>query len=147
MLVFSVENQIRFHHHAAWRAVRAEWLGYGPNRGQRAALLRAAAFCRAHPSVTGWIIDLRHTEGAMVSHDPDWLARVFNPAMASTGVRDFINVLPPRLVLPDGLNRWEQAGRFRMADVDSLEQAGALLSGAAAGRIAVSLDAAPMAQS
>ncbi len=137
MLVFSVENQIRFHHHAEWRAVRAEWLGYGPNRGQRAALLRAADFCRGRPGITGWIIDLRHTEGAMVQHDPDWLARVFNPAMACTGVRDFINILPPRLVSDGAVSRWEQAGRFRMADVDSLAQAGALLTGLLTGLVTV----------
>lgn len=129
MLVFEVADQVRFHHHAAWHAVRVEWLGYGANRGQRAALLRAASFCRETPSVTGWIIDLRHTEGAMVWHDPDWLARVFNPAMARTQVRAFVNILPPRLADPQHIPAWDQVGPFRMADVASLEQAGALLSG------------------
>ena len=128
MLVFTVPGQIVFHHHVDWHAVRCEWLGYGPSRTQRAALLRAAAYCRAHPAITGWIIDLRHTEGAMLRHDPAWLARVFNPAMARTGVRDFINILPPRLVLPDEVGRWEQAGGFRMADAGSLEQAHAMLT-------------------
>ncbi len=129
MLVFSVENQIRFHLHAEWSAVRAEWLAFGPNRGQRAALLRGAAFCQAHPEITGWIIDLRSTEGAMVQHDPNWMARVFNPAMARTRIRRFINILPPRLVMPEEVNRWESAGSFQMADADSLAQAGRLLTG------------------
>ena len=132
MLVFAVENQIRFHHHPDWAAVRAEWLWFGPNRGQRRALLRGAAFCQQHPDVTGWIIDLRDTRGAMVQHDPDWLARVFNPAMARTGVRRFINLLPPRLVAPEAVNRWESLGGqgLLMADADSLEQAGRLLTAA-----------------
>lgn len=132
MLVFSVENQIRFHYHAGWSAVRLEWLGYGPNRGQRAALLRAVAFCHGNPDVTGWIIDLRHTEGAVVDHDPVWLSRVLNPRLVRTNLRNFVNVLPARLALPGHLGRWETAGRYRMADAASLEEAGALLSELAA---------------
>jgi len=133
MLVFSVEDQIRFHHHPEWGAVRAEWLSYGPNRGQRLALLRGAAFCREHPEVTAWLIDLRHTRGAMVRHDPDWLARVFDPALARSNVRRFINILPASLAAPDEATEWEVCGGggFRMADAGSLEQAAKLLSQAA----------------
>lgn len=131
MLVFSMENQIRFHHHPEWLAVRAEWLWYGPNRLQRLAMLRGAAFCAAHPEVTGWIIDLRQTRGAMLHQDQDWLARVFQPALSRTSVRRFINILPPRLADPDLIAQWEQVGGgYEMADSESLAQAGRLLSGA-----------------
>lgn len=131
MLVFSIENQIQFHYHPEWLAVRAEWLWYGPSGLQRLAMMRGAAFCADHAEVTAWIIDLRQTRGAMVQHDPDWLARVFQPALARTSVRRFINILPPALVDPNTAARWERAGPgYEMADAGSLAEAGRLLTGA-----------------
>jgi hypothetical protein len=55
---------------------------------------------------------------------------VFSPALERTGIRRFINILPARLVDPDGLNCWDSAGAngYQMADTESLERAGLLLA-------------------
>lgn len=129
MLVFSIPEQIRFHHHPEWAAVRAEWLAYGDDGRRRAAMLRGAEFCARRPEVTGWIIDLRRTEGALLRFDSVWQARVLQPAWARTGLRRFINLLPPRLTDFRLATRWELGpGGILTADAADLEQVAALLA-------------------